>query len=99
MTHIASRLISFVVPVWNDEPGVGCVVGSLQFAVIVPARLANGVGLAPFRVTIFDDVQGVFHREPILFGSMVVKHRSGHILVAERAKDSGGRHGRRLAIG
>jgi len=73
--------------------------GALQFAVIVPASLAHGVGLAPFGVSFLDEAEGVFHRDAILFGLVVVKHRGGHNLVAERTMNSGGRHGRMLVIG
>ena len=74
-------------------------VGWLQFAVIIPASLAHGVGLAPFGVTFLDEAEGVFHRDAILFGLVVVKHRGGHNLVAKRTMNSGGRHGRMLVGG
>ena len=72
------------------------VVESLQSAVIVPASLAHGVGLAPFGVSFLDETEGVFHRDPILFGLVVVNHRDGHNLVAKRTMNSGGRHGSTL---
>ena len=74
-------------------------VASSQLAVIVPASLAHGVGLAPFGVSFLDEAEGVFHRDAILFGLVVVKHRGGHNLVAKRTMNSGGRHGRILVIG
>ena len=75
------------------------IVGSLQFAVIVPASLAHRVGLAPFGVSFLDEAEGVFHRDAILLGLMVVKHRGGHNLVAKRTMNSGGRHGGMLVSG
>ena len=72
------------------------VVESLQTAVIGPASLAHGVGLAPFGVSFPDEADGVFHRDAILFGLVVVKHRGGHNLVAKRTMNSGSRHGSRL---
>ena len=73
--------------------------GALQFAVIVPASLAHGVGLAPFGVSFLDEAERVFHCDAILFGLMVVKHRGGHNLVAKRTMNRGGRHGRMLVSG
>src|SRR5436305_11992728 len=53
-------------------------VGWLQFAVIVPASLAYGVGLAPVGVSFLDEAERIFDRDAILFGLVVVKHRGGH---------------------
>jgi len=71
-------------------------VASSQLAVIVPASLTHGVRLAPFRVSLLDDPEGVFHREPLLFGAVVINHSRRYILAAKRAMNSGGRHGRML---